>query len=186
MKIFRSLFLILCFAWYGNNLRSQDNSSFRYTYFQSAGGSLYYSGYAFAPSLSYWFRFNYYEFNEFLSLSASLPLSAGGYFSSYSGGFFMVDLPVTADINFGNQANDLTEFPIGGFLGVGGGFNFMYGIGASRSYGPLLHAGLRVAPGGRNMTLRFSYLLGIGGVDSSTPSLDNNPNVVGVGIFYSL
>ena len=186
MKIFRKLLFLLCFTFFGNSLYSEDDySPFRYTYFQEAGVSFYYSGYAFAPSLGYWFRFNFYEKNEFLSVSASCPVSVGGYFSSYSGGYFALDLPATVEINFGNRANDLTEFPIGGFAGVGGGFNLMYGFGASRSYGPLVHGGLRTSIAGKNMTLRFSYLIGVGGIAENS-SIDTNPNVLGLGIFYSL
>jgi hypothetical protein len=186
MNLFRKAFLVIVFSFFGNSLYCKvDSTSLRWTYFQEGGVSFYYSGYAFAPSLSYWFRFNFYEFNEFASLSLSAPLSASGYFSTYSGGYLMVDLPVTADFNFGNHANDITDFPIGGFLGVGAGFNYMFGFGASRSYGPLLHAGLRTSLMGRKMTLRLSYLIGPGGID---PVLlrDDNPNVLGLGIFFSL
>ncbi|MCX6182749.1 MAG: hypothetical protein NT150_12565 [Bacteroidetes bacterium] len=184
MNIFRKLVFVGCFISFGSNLCAQEKySPFHYTFFQEGGASIYYSGYALGPSLSYWFRFNFYEFSEFLSLSASCPVSIGGYFSSYSGGYFALDLPATLDFNFGNRANDETEFPVGGFAGVGAAFNAMYGIGASRSYGPLVHTGFRTSVAGRSMTLRFSYLFGLGGMDAST-QVDGNPNVIGLGLFY--
>ncbi|MFM7023549.1 MAG: hypothetical protein ACKOXB_11295 [Flavobacteriales bacterium] len=189
MKIFRRLFLLLCFAFAANTMYSQQEdtySPFRITHFKEGGFSVYYSGYAIAPTLSYWFRMNFYEYNEFVSVSASAPLSISAYFSSYSGGFLALDLPLTADINFGNRANDETDFPIGGFVGAGGAFNLMYAWGASRSYGPLLHTGLRTTAGGKDLTLRFSYLFGIDGTSDSSPATDTNPGVWGVGVFYGL
>jgi|GEM_PF-2338027 len=165
---------------------NSSDSPFHITHFKEGGVSFYYSGYAFSPTFSYWFRMNYYEFNEFLSLSASCPASIAGYFSSYYGGRFSIDLPITADINFGNRANDITEFPVGGFLGMGGGFNLMMGFGNSISYGPLVHGGFRAAVAGRPFTVRASYLFGVGGTDVNNPSFDSNPNVFGVGFFYSI
>ena len=192
MKILRGALFGIFFSIFAMDVAAQptiandSDSPFRITHFKEGGVSFYYSGYAFSPTLSYWFRMNYYEFNEFLSLSASCPVSFAGYFSSYYGGRFSIDLPITADINFGNRANDITEFPIGGFVGIGGAFNLMMGFGNSISYGPLLHGGFRAAVAGRPFTLRASYLFGIGGVDLNSSSVDANPNVLGVGIFYSL
>jgi hypothetical protein len=37
---------------------------------------------------------------------------------------------------------------------------------------------------GRSVTLRFSYLFGLGGVDSS--GFDSNPNIFGIGVFYAM
>jgi hypothetical protein len=188
MKQHKYLFVLLfCFlicALQAQNSNSSD-STFKPTFHQESGFTVYISPYAIIPVATYWGRVNFLEPKKELSVSASMPISLGGSIGTF-GGLLVLDVPLTVDVNIGDRATDDAVAPFGAFMGAGGGFNLMLGNGFIRSFGPLTHAGLRVTSPftGRSVTLRFSYLLGIGGVDAS--GFDSNPNIFGIGAFYAM
>ncbi len=183
-------FFVVLFAFLLNTVllaqhsAADSTSKSNINFFNEGGISLFITPNAITPVASYWFRMNVYEPQDHLSVSLSLPLSVGGSIGTY-GGYFGLDLPFTADLNIGNRATKKIDFPLGLFVGGGYGINTTLGYGFNLSYGPLMHAGLRLTSplSGRNLTFRFSYLYGIGGI-SPTSTIDVNPNVLGVGMFY--
>ena len=178
------LSLLVCLSQAQTSAES-NKVSFTSSFHQETGFTLYFSTYAIIPVGTYWGRVNFLEPQDDLSVSASMPLSLGGSIGTY-GGLLVLDLPLTVDVNIGDRATDDATAPFGAFVGAGGGFNFMLGNGYIRSFGPLTHTGLRVTSPftGRSVTLRFSYLFGLGGVDSS--GFDSNPNIFGIGVFYAM
>ena len=183
--LFVLLFSFLFCASQAQNSASSNKEKFTSSFHQETGFTLYFSPYAIIPVGTYWGRVNFLEPKDELSVSASMPLSLGGSIGTY-GGLLVLDLPLTIDVNIGDRATDDAFAPFGAFVGAGGGFNFMLGNGYMRSFGPLTHAGLRVTSPftGRSVTLRFSYLFGLGGVDAS--GVDYNPNIFGIGVFYAM
>ncbi len=182
--LFVLLFSILFCAVQAQTSNSSD-TTFKPTFHQETGFSVYFSPYAIIPVATYWGRVNFLEPKKELSVSASMPISLGGSIGSY-GGLLVLDVPLTIDVNIGDRSTDKAISKAGAFIGAGGGFNLMIGNGYMRSFGPLTHAGLRVTSPftGRSVTLRFSYLFGLGGDDVS--GVDYNPNIFGIGMFYAM
>jgi hypothetical protein len=182
--IFVLLFSFLFCAAQAQNSNSSD-TTFKPTFHQESGFSVYVSQYAIIPVATYWGRVNFLEPKKDLSFSVSMPVSLGGSFGSF-GGFLVLDVPLAVEVNVGNRSTEKSTAPIGAFIGAGGGFNLMLGGGYVRSFGPLTHMGLRVLSpfNGRSVTLRISYLFGLGGVDAN--GIDYNPNIFGIGAFYAM
>jgi hypothetical protein len=119
------------------------------------------------------------------SVSIGVPLTLGfsGSFNSREGGSFSfgLDAPVAVDYNFGYGAagpDEESDAGFGGFVGAGFGYtktaaatpdNYSTTIwneadfSASRSYGPMAHAGVRfpIQQGDRSITIRLSYKKGL-------------------------
>lgn len=118
------------------------------------------------------------------SLSIGIPLSLGasGSVNSRTGGNFSfgLDIPVAVDYNFGFGAfpDEESDAGFGGFLGAGFGYTTTassttddYTTGywdetdfsKSKSYGPMLHAGVRfpIMGGSNAITIRLSYKKGL-------------------------
>ncbi|MFZ9848687.1 MAG: hypothetical protein ACO3EE_11115, partial [Flavobacteriales bacterium] len=165
--LFVLLFSIFFCAVQAQNSNSAD-TTFKPTFHQESGFTVYLSPYAIIPVATYWGRVNFLEPQKELSVSASIPISLGGRIGTF-GGLLVLDVPLTVDVNIGDRSTKKATSKAGAFVGAGGGFNLMLGNGYVRSFGPLTHAGLRVTSPftGRSGTLRFSYLLGIGGTDGS-------------------
>jgi hypothetical protein len=163
----------------------KDPFQFKPSFHQESGFSVFINPYAILPVGSYWGRLNLFEPSSHFSISASCPISLGGSIGTY-GGMLGLDVPLTLDLNVGNRATDEADFPIGFFMGAGAGYNLLVGGGYVRSFGPLAHAGLRLTSplSGRSISLRISYLLGVGGVDVN--GNDYNPDVFGLGLFYAM
>ncbi len=92
-------------------------------------------------------RYNFSE-SDNSSLSVGIPLSLGVGGIDEGGAFFVADVPVTADFNFGCKSTPETESGFGGFIGAGFGYTYLayteefYG-GPVKQIGPLVHAGIR-------------------------------------------
>lgn len=175
---------LICAIHAQTNTKPKKDLEFKPSYHQSSGFSIFLTPYTILPVATYWGRVNFLELNENVSVSASVPLSLGMSLGTY-GSFFCIDAPLTIEANLGNQATDDTDFPIGAFIGGGFGFNAILAGGFLRSYGPLSHVGIRATSPftGRSVTVRISYLYGVGGVDAN--GIDYNPNVYGIGAFYN-
>jgi hypothetical protein len=112
----------------------------------------------------YFPRYNLIEGNR-SSLSIGIPFTIGfmGDYDIDEGGAvtLLVDLPLTADYNFGAAATKDKETKFGGFVGAGFGYTYSnynkeffvpsssdsYEQVRGVSYGPLTHAGIRVPIG---------------------------------------
>jgi len=191
MKKQHKYLFVLLFSFLIGALQAQSKPTpkkeleFKPSYHHSSGFSLFVNQYTILPVASYWGRVNLLESSENLSFSASVPASLGLSLGTY-GSFFAMDIPLTMEVNIGNQATEDTDFPIGAFIGGGYGFNAILASGGVlRSYGPLTHVGIRATSPftGRSVGVRVSYLYGIGGIDAN--GIDYNSDVFGIGAFYS-
>jgi hypothetical protein len=84
--------------------------------------------------------------NSSLSIGTPFSLGVGGV--DEGGVFFVADVPVTADFNFGCKSTPETESGFGGFIGAGFGYTYLaytesYYGGPVKQIGPLVHAGIR-------------------------------------------
>jgi hypothetical protein len=127
----------------------------------------------------YYPRFNVIE-NESGAISIGIPLTAGlsGSYNSREGGAMSVilDLPVTADYNFGGGSTKDNESGFGGFVGAGFGYTYSnyteefyipgvidsYEQVKGTSYGPVAHGGIKLSVG-QNLTFfaRAFYKVGL-------------------------
>jgi hypothetical protein len=114
-------------------------------------------------------RYNLSE-GENSSLSLGIPLSAGiGLVNNDDGAGFSVDVPLMGDYNFGCDAIPESEKGLGGFFGAGFGYTYTsvsssYGSVNLSSYGPMIHAGVRLIVSqkfSQSMTFGLYYKLGI-------------------------
>jgi hypothetical protein len=189
MKQHKYIFVLLLFFFvapsWAQSSTNDEPFKFKPSFHQESGFSVFFNSYSIIPVGTYWGRLNMFEPKKYLSISASCPFSIGGSIGSF-GSFLAIDVPLTVDLNIGDRATSKADIPAGAFIGGGGGFNMLVGGGMLRSYGPLAHAGVRVTSplSGRSITLRISYLFGLGGIDAN--GIDFNPNVFGIGAFYAM
>lgn len=118
---------------------------------------------------TYFPRYNLSE-SDNSSLSLGIPFSAGiGTVNNSDGVAFSVDVPLMADYNFGCDAIPESESGAGGYVGAGFGYNYTsassyFGSSNLSSYGPIIHAGVRLVVSqkfSQSMTFGLYYKLGI-------------------------
>jgi hypothetical protein len=131
--------------------RSSDGS-----FQHSVGGGLLYGNGALAYIFSYYPRFVIGT-----NFSIGAPIGLGLSYNSRVGGSFGLELPLTADFNFGSRAAGNSGDSFGGFIGAGVG----YGIVASSEsnsgasgFGLVGHGGLQFNYNGANYYARVAYL----------------------------
>jgi hypothetical protein len=113
-------------------------------------------------SVMYFPRWNLAERDQ-SSFSIGVPFSAGiGTVNNADGVFFNADIPVTGDYNMGCRSTPYSESAFGGYFGAGFGYNYTTysgypGSGNVSSYGPLVHAGIRVV-----VSKKFSEIMSFG------------------------
>lgn len=126
--------------------------------------------------LTYFPRLNF-EMGGNSSFSIGIPISVGGgtakdVFNDNTGFYFSYDIPVLADINFGQGATEESERSFGYFLGGGFGYShvgfaMVEDIDKINSYGPIAHGGIRIKPGsgggffGKGITFGLFYKYGL-------------------------
>ena len=151
----------------------------------SLGGSVYLSENVSAPGILYSPRLNFLELGDEITVSVGTHLGLGFSLNADSqgggSGSFALDLPVVAEINFGQGANPDTQSSFGGFAGLGFGISKMgasdaMGDGYNDAAGVVINGGLRAIIRDKAVGLRVSYLLNI---------KKDNSSVLGVGLFYT-
>ena len=118
---------------------------------------------------TYFLRYNLSE-SDNSSISLGVPLSAGiGDVNNSDGIAFSVDVPLMGDYNFGCDAIPESESGVGGFVGAGFGYTYTsasgyFGSSTLSSYGPMIHAGMRLVVSqkfSQSMSFGLFYKLGI-------------------------
>jgi len=129
------------------------------SYMHSFGGSYYFNLtniYESWQGLSYNGRLIYKQMKE-ITLDAGARPGVGFYYDPYYGGFLAFDIPVTADINagFGSSKGDNSD--IGGFLGIGGDYNYLNGY-PYPTTGVIFTGGIRFMLFDRPIELNAAYV----------------------------
>jgi hypothetical protein len=125
--------------------------------------NLIYYGFGFYP------RYNIIAPKDWISLSIGSPSNVGIDFAAGSFGTlfrYMIDIPITMDVNLGARATKNNESLFGAFLGAGLNYDFMHiALNDTKlninTFGPVMHGGFRWTMNGRPSGVRFSYLTGI-------------------------
>lgn len=152
----------------------------------SGGLSFYWAGQAASYSVLYSPRLNLLEFGDEATFSIGTHL--GGWVSLSSRGSsddaYVLDVPIMAEVNFGQGAYSDTRGSFGGFAGVGYGVSFVgssnsLGGGASENMatGPVANIGIRTLISGQAVGLRLSYLYNL--------NSNGDSDVFGLGLFYT-
>ena len=120
-------------------------------------------------SFGFYPRYNILAPKDWISLSVGSPTNAGFDFAAGSGGSlirYMLDIPLTLDVNLGARATKDNTSIFGAFLGAGLNYNFMHVTFNNykadvNTFGPVIHGGLRWMMNGRPSGIRISYLTGL-------------------------
>ncbi|MEN9610979.1 MAG: hypothetical protein RLZZ628_1793 [Bacteroidota bacterium] len=158
---------------YKKRARSSDME-----FMQAVGGGILLSSNASAYFISYFPRI---AFNEHFSVGVPLGIGFGGTYNSRFGavGSLALELPLTADFNFGNRSTAYNEDSFGGFIGAGVGYGFVAASdesgrgGLVSATGLVGHGGLRFRLMDKNFYVRASYLLNLKSTAQSIVSLSS-------------
>ena len=120
-------------------------------------------------SFGFYPRYNFITPKDWLSLSIGSPSSFGFDFQAGSNGTlfrYLIDVPLSLDLNIGARATSKNESLFGAFLGAGLAYNFMHVYYAGdkldvNTFGPFMHGGLRWTMNGRPSGIRISFLQGL-------------------------
>lgn len=139
------------------------------------------------PALTYNPRLNLAFSPEFSFSATSYPsISAVGFFSGDGGneGTIGLDVPVLAQLNFGQHATPESDFPIGGYVAVGWGYTLIAGSSdifpnyGGSSVGPTADVGFKFRIFKNSFCLRAKYMLDV---------LQDNPSdVIAFSFLYNL
>lgn len=149
----------------------------------SLGGSYYFSRDASTSGIMYSPRINLVRLDREVTLSLGTHFGFGLVFNSREGGSIALDVPILAEINFGNASNPDANSDVGGFVGAGYGISK---IGQSGTFSDGFNdaAGI-VINGGVIFTIKQRYSFGL-----RTSYLINfkpdNGGVFTLGAFYPI
>ena len=127
-------------------------------------------------------RLNFYDIKDEIILSVGTHIGLGLVYNSQEGASsFALDLPIVAEINFGQGADKFSESRFGGFFGAGYGISKIGAAGAfgddyNEAAGLLVNAGVRAIIKEQACGLRVSYLKN---------SKKEFKDVISVGVFYT-
>lgn len=117
----------------------------------------------FIPGATYSMLYMLKSPSDNISFTAGSHMSLGAFYSSFSGGFLLLDAPLLAHVHLGHAATRHATFPFGVMLGTGLGLN--YTLASERvgqfSLGPMLEAGIKVDFPTRSVTIKGSYMVNL-------------------------
>lgn len=113
--------------------------------------------------LGYTPRYILFDLTESISINGSAPLGLGFNISNVPGfSYFLVNVPLCAEIAIGHEANNAVDFPIGVFLGAGGEYNFLTAGGLQvQNVAPVATLGVRAFIANQSFEFRIIKALSV-------------------------